>query len=257
MALLSHWSAPAYGPLSHTRRRSLPESLRRGADDRRREPDLAAARCPMPGGVPQDALVDQAARAERLAPHDLPSAGTFRARGSSRKERARWSFCSTASSSIGRHVKPRGPCGSRRLPARGAQHSQWHCQVNRCGDVCGQSEGDIGPSRCLMDAGLLSPSPEHLRANPSIAGCGHEMSPRPEMTVDHRVRRQEPLCLAGRLEPLHLPLSSSSGSMRTLGSIDQVPARPMRYIGQDRLSDAIATQAVRYEASCFVSQPMQ
>ena len=72
-----------------------------------------------------------------------------------------------------------------------------HCQVNRCGDVCGQSEGDSEPSRCLMDAGLLSPSPERLCANASIAGGGHEMAPRPEMTVDHRVRRQEPLCLAG------------------------------------------------------------
>jgi hypothetical protein len=46
-----------------------------------------------------------------------------------------------------------------------------------------------------MDAGLLSPSPERICANASIAGGGHEMAPRPEMTVDHRVRRQEPLCM--------------------------------------------------------------
>ena len=72
-----------------------------------------------------------------------------------------------------------------------------HCQVNRCEDVCGQSEGDSEPSRCSMDAGFLSPSPERLRANASIAGCGHEMAPRPEVTVDHRMRRQKPLCLAG------------------------------------------------------------
>ncbi len=72
-----------------------------------------------------------------------------------------------------------------------------HCQVNRFRDVCGQSGGDSEPSRCSMDAGFLSPSPEGLRANASIAGPGHEMAPRPEMTVDHRVRRQEPLCLAG------------------------------------------------------------
>jgi hypothetical protein len=56
-----------------------------------------------------------------------------------------------------------------------------------------------------MDAGFLSPSPERVRANASIAGCGHEMAPRPEMTVDHHVRRQEPLCLAGRFEPLRVP----------------------------------------------------
>ena len=56
-----------------------------------------------------------------------------------------------------------------------------------------------------MDAGFLSPSPEGLRANASIAGFSHEMAPRPEMTADHRVGRQEPLCLAGRFEPLRVP----------------------------------------------------
>ena len=46
--------------------------------------------------------------------------------------------------------------------------------------------------------------------------------------------------------------------MRILGSIVQVPARPMPNVGQDRtLSDAIATQTVRDEASWLVLQPMQ
>jgi hypothetical protein len=46
--------------------------------------------------------------------------------------------------------------------------------------------------------------------------------------------------------------------MRILGSIVQVPAHPMPDIGQDRsLSDAIAAQAVRDEASWLVLQPMQ
>jgi hypothetical protein len=48
-----------------------------------------------------------------------------------------------------------------------------------------------------MGAGFLPPNPERLRANASIAGCGHEMAPRPEVTVDHRMRRQKLLCLAG------------------------------------------------------------
>jgi len=72
-----------------------------------------------------------------------------------------------------------------------------HCQVNRCGGVCGQSDGGSEPSRCLVDAGLLPPNLERPRANASIAGCGHEMAPRPEVSVDHRVRPQEPLRLAG------------------------------------------------------------
>jgi hypothetical protein len=65
------------------------------------------------------------------------------------------------------------------------ERGEGHCQVNRCGDVYGQSDGDSEPSRCSMNAGLLSPSPERLRAGASIAGCGHEMAPRPGMTVDH------------------------------------------------------------------------
>ena len=113
-------------------------------------------------------------------------------------------------------------------------------------------------SCCLADAGLLSPDLERLRASAAIAGCGHQMAPRPKVIVDQGMRRQEPLCLIGRLEPLHLPLSSSRGSMRILSSIVQVPARPMPDIGQNRsLSDAIAAQAVRDEASWLVLQSMQ
>src|SRR5271165_2418118 len=65
----------------------------------------------------------------------------------------------------------------------GSWRMDGHCQVNRCGDMCSQSDGDSEPSRCLMNAGLLSPSPERLRANASIVGCIHEMAPRPEVTV--------------------------------------------------------------------------
>ena len=109
-----------------------------------------------------------------------------------------------------------------------------------------------------MDASLLSPDPECLDPSAPIASSGHEMAPRPEETVYHRVRREEPLRLSWRFEALHLPLSSSGGSMRILGSIVQVPAGPMPNIGQDRsLSDAIAMQAVRDEAAWLVLQPMQ
>ena len=143
-----------------------------------------------------------------------------------------------------------------RAPIRLGQqciHLGRHCQVNRYGDACGRSKRDKAASCYLVDAGLLSPDPEHLRASAAIAGCGHQMAPRPKVIVDYRMRRQEPLCLIGRLEPLHLPLSSSRGSMRILSSIVQVPARPMADIRQDRsLSDAVAAQAVRDEASWLV-----
>ena len=45
-------------------------------------------------------------------------------------------------------------------------------------------------------------------ASAAIAGRSHEMPPRSEVTINHGVRRQEPLCLVGRLEALHLSLSS-------------------------------------------------
>ena len=128
-----------------------------------------------------------------------------------------------------------------------------HCQVNRYGDACGRAKRDKVASCYLVDAGLLSPDLERLRASAAIAGCGHQMAPWPKVIVDDRMRRQEPLRLIGRLEPLHLPLSSSRGSMRVFSSIIQVSARPMADIRQDRpLSDAIAAQAVRDEASWLV-----
>jgi len=100
--------------------------------------------------------------------------------------------------------------------------SAWHCQANGYGDARGRQKGDSAVSRCLVNADLLSPDPKRLRANASMVGCAHEMAPRPEVPVDHGMRGQEPLCVAARLEPLHLPLSSSRGWMRILGAVVQV-----------------------------------
>ena len=64
--------------------------------------------------------------------------------------------------------------------------------------------------------------------------------------------------MARRLEALHLPLSSPSGSMRILGSIIQVPAGPMPDVRKYRsVSDSIAAQTVRDEAPRLVFQPVQ
>jgi hypothetical protein len=64
-----------------------------------------------------------------------------------------------------------------------------------------------------MDMGFLSPNLERLRPSSPISGRSHQMAPRPEVTVDHCVRREESLRLLGRLEALHLSLSSSCRSM--------------------------------------------
>ena len=64
-----------------------------------------------------------------------------------------------------------------------------------------------------MDTGLLSPDAERPGTSAPAPSSSHEMAPRPEVTVDHRVRREEPLGLPGRLESLHLPFSSPGGSM--------------------------------------------
>jgi hypothetical protein len=64
-----------------------------------------------------------------------------------------------------------------------------------------------------MDASLLSPNSERLRPSAPIPGGRHQMAPRPEVTVDHGVRREELLRLLERREALHLSLSSSCRSM--------------------------------------------
>ena len=97
----------------------------------------------------------------------------------------------------------------RAIAAAASFASRGHWQVNRYRDASRRSRGKHKASHCLMDAGLLSPDLECLRPSAPISGCSHQMAPWPEVTVDHRVRREEPLRMLGRLEALHLSLSSS------------------------------------------------
>jgi hypothetical protein len=125
-----------------------------------------------------------------------------------------------------------------------------------------QARGDfqrgLWASRYLVDADLLPPDPECPRASSAIGGRGHEVPSRPEVAVDHRVHRQESLCLTVRFELLHLSLSSSRGSMRILSPIVQIAAGPVSHIRHDRsLSNAVAAQAVRDEASWLIAKPTQ
>ena len=65
-----------------------------------------------------------------------------------------------------------------------------------------------------------------------LAGC-YQVSLRTEVAIDHAMCREETVCLFGRLEARHLPLSPSGGSMRVLGPIVQVATAPMLDLGQE------------------------
>src|SRR3712207_4080125 len=64
-------------------------------------------------------------------------------------------------------------------------------------------------SRGNRDAGDLGPDREGLRACGSVLGGGDVIAAEMKEVVDLVVGGEESLRLAGRLEPLHLPFSSS------------------------------------------------
>jgi hypothetical protein len=75
------------------------------------------------------------------------------------------------------------------------------------------------------------------------------MTPGPKMTVDHTVSEEELLRLIGRLEPLHLPFSSSRWPVRVFGAIVEIAADPVPDARQNgALGDAVAAQAVGDQA---------
>jgi len=109
-----------------------------------------------------------------------------------------------------------------------------------------------------MGTRLLSPDPERPGTSPPVTRCGHQMTPWPEVPVDHAVCREEVLRLLRRLEPLHLPLSSSRRPVRVLSTIVEIPAGAMPDRGQNGpLRDTIATQPVGDEAPWLILQSIQ
>src|ERR1700716_1558878 len=106
-----------------------------------------------------------------------------------------------------------------------------------------------------MDARLLSPDPERFRPSPPVVCGGHAMTAWPEVSIDDAVNRQETLCLTWRLEPLHLPLSSSRWPMRVFSTIVEVAARAVFDIGQKGTPrNAIAAQTIGNQALRLVLQ---
>jgi hypothetical protein len=79
--------------------------------------------------------------------------------------------------------------------ARGVRHNaRWHCRLKPMPRHERTAWEDRRDLCCLADADLLLPDAERLGASAAIASGGHEMTSRPEVAVDHRVRREEPLC---------------------------------------------------------------
>ncbi len=97
-------------------------------------------------------------------------------------------------------------------------------------------------SRCHLGTRLLPPDLECLVARTAVLSGGHQVPPWTEVTIDHRVRREEPLNLFWLLEALHLAFSTSCRAVGILSTIVQVAAGPMLHTGQDlALGDAILT----------------
>ena len=75
------------------------------------------------------------------------------------------------------------------------------------------------------------------------------------MVVDPAMGGEEALRLARRLEPLHLPFSSSRRLVRHLGPVVEVAALPMLDARQDlALSRAVAAQLVGHDHPRYVLQ---
>jgi hypothetical protein len=85
---------------------------------------------------------------------------------------------------------------------------------------------DVSLRRLCRPAGrgVLLPGSECLGANCAIGSCGKSVPTWTKMAIDARVGGEEHLDLLGRLEPLHLPHSSSCRTMRVLGPIIQISA---------------------------------
>ena len=82
-----------------------------------------------------------------------------------------------------------------------------------------------GRLRCLCDIsnrGDLAPGAESGVAGGTVFNGGEAMTAELEMVVDAGMGRQEALGVAGRLEPLQLPLSSARWLVRHLDAVVQV-----------------------------------
>ena len=96
------------------------------------------------------------------------------------------------------------------------------------------------------DAGDIAPGPEGTVTGGAMLGGGQEVATELEEVVDLAVAGEEPLGVARRLEPLHLPFSSSCRLVRDLGPVVEIAALAVLNPRQDLpLGRAIALAACR------------
>src|SRR3954470_12485050 len=107
-------------------------------------------------------------------------------------------------------------------------------------------------------AGHLAPGPEGTVTGGSMVGGGQEVAAELEQVVDLSVAGEEPLRLPRRLEPLHLPFSSSRRLVRDLGPVVQVSALAVLDPGQDLpLRGAVTPELVGHDHTRHVPQAFQ
>jgi hypothetical protein len=89
--------------------------------------------------------------------------------------------------------------------------------------------------RDSCDTDDLSPNFEGSSSGSSIVGGGDVFTAEWEEVVDLIMSREEPLCLTGGFEPLHLPFASSGRLVRILGPVVEAFVPAMLDPGHQRL----------------------
>ncbi len=98
------------------------------------------------------------------------------------------------------------------------------------------------------NAGEIAPGAKGVVSSSTVSSGSEAITAKLEVVVDPAMGGRESLCMARRLEPLHLPLSSSRGLVRHLSPVVQVPALPVLNARQDlALGGAVAAQLVGHD----------
>jgi len=102
--------------------------------------------------------------------------------------------------------------------------------------------GRLGNSLCPRDIGLTLEAVLHLVA---VRGGRQPMPPRAKVLGDGALRRQKPLGMSRRLQPLHAICALACRTMRVLTAVMQIATLAVFHSGQDlALRRAIALQLV-------------